>query len=149
VTLPKVPAGHSQRETTFAARIPASKEIATMSVFVSIWLFGKPGHELNEGEPVTAGQLRDLAGELHDRLNETAAVVEKLIGAGWEAHMALYDIHFSHPFLNTKTAVEDQFLSLGIDLDKLCIDEWEDEEEFIEEGDEEGWEDEGDETELA
>jgi hypothetical protein len=142
--LPKVTARHSQTGASF----PASKEIATMSVFVSIWLFGKPGHELNEGEPVTTEQLRALADELHERLHDTANIVEKLTGAGWEAHMALYDIHFSHPYLNTKTGVEEQFLSLGIDLDRVCIDEWEDEDDFIDE-EEEGWEDEGDETELT
>jgi hypothetical protein len=121
-----------------------------MSVFVSIWLFGKPGHELNEGESVTAEELRELAQELHDRLKESADIVEKLTRAGWDAHMALYDIHFSHPYLTTKTAAEEQFLSLGINLDRLCIDEWEDEEdEFIEEEDGEGWEDEGEETELG
>jgi hypothetical protein len=144
-----VAARHSQTRATFATRTAATKEIATMSVFVSIWLFGKPGHELNEGEPVTTEELRALAEELHDRLNATADIVEKLTRAGWEAHMALYDIHFSHPYINTKTGAEEQFLSLGIDLDRLCIDEWEDEDDFIGEGDEEGWEDEGDETELA
>jgi hypothetical protein len=120
-----------------------------MSVFVSIWLFGKPGHELDEGEPVTAEEVRALADELHARLHDTANIVEKLTGAGWEAYTALYDIHFSHPYLTTKTAVEEQFLSLGIDLDRLCIEELEDEDDFIDDEDEEGWEDEGEETELT
>jgi hypothetical protein len=100
-----------------------------MSVFVSLHLFGKPGMELTEGEAVTSQQLRDLGDDLHDRLQEAAEIVEKLTNAGWEAQMMLYDICLSNPYITTKAQAEEKMQDLGIDPEKLFIDEWEDEDE--------------------
>jgi hypothetical protein len=106
-----------------------------MAVTVTLFLFGKPGQELNEGGEVTPEELRALGRYLHERLDEVAAIVEKLTGAGWEAQMALYDIFLSHPYINTAAQAEAQLQDLGIDLERVSIDDWEDEEEeFLEEG---------------
>jgi hypothetical protein len=114
-----------------------------MAVTLMMFLFGKPGQELNEGGEVTPEELRDLGRNLHERLDEAAAIVEKLTGAGWEAQMTLYDVFLSHPYITTAVQAEQQLQNLGIDPEHVCIDEWEDEEE----GDVE--EDEGDEGEAV
>jgi hypothetical protein len=116
-----------------------------MSVMLMMYLFGKPGQELDEGEEVTPQQLRALAEDLHARLTEAADVVEKLTAAGWEAQMTLYDISLSHPYITTAAQAEEKLLDLGIDPKLVAIDEWEDEEEIedpedYEEGGEEGLE---------
>ncbi|HZY84936.1 MAG TPA: hypothetical protein VFE78_08900 [Gemmataceae bacterium] len=101
-----------------------------MSVMIMMYLFGKPGQELDEGEEVTPRQLRALAESLHGRLTEAADIVEKLTAAGWDAQMTLYDISLSHPYINTAAQAEEKLLDLGIDPKLVCIDEWEDEEEM-------------------
>jgi hypothetical protein len=112
---------------------PPGKELVGMAVTVTLFLFGKPGQELNEGEEVTPEQLRALGQYLHERLDATATIVEKLTGAGWEAQMALYDIFLSHPYINTAAQAEAQLQDLGIDPEDVSIDEWEDEEEEFDE----------------
>jgi hypothetical protein len=104
-----------------------------MSVQLMIFLFGKPGQELDEGSEVTAKELRELGKNLHARLDEAANNVEKLTNAGWQAEMTLYDIILSHPYLNTVAAVEEQLEKLGIDPETVTIDDWDDEEEEEEE----------------
>jgi hypothetical protein len=122
-------------DTSWGTVDPEAQEIATMGVWVNLHLFGKPGYELREGEDVTPEELRALADNMQARLREAADIVEKMTGAGWCAQMGLYDIFLSHPFMNTKVHVEEQLQNLGIDPELLWIDEMEDEEEFLEEGD--------------
>jgi hypothetical protein len=105
-----------------------------MAVSLTLFLFGKPGQELEEGGEVTPEQLRALGRDLQARLEEVATVVEKLTGAGWDAQMMLYDIHLSHPYINTAAAAEEKLHDLGIDPERVCIDEWEDEEDEEPEG---------------
>lgn len=112
-----------------------------MAVFLMLPLFGKPGQELNEGGDVTPKELRELAEDLRERLTEAADIVEKLTGAGWEAQMGLYDIHLSHPYIGTAAHAEERLESLGIDPEKVFIEELEDEEQ--EEGEWEGEEEAG------
>jgi hypothetical protein len=114
-----------------------------MAVTVTLFLFGKPGQELNEGEEVTAEQLRALGRSLQERLEETAVIVDKLTGAGWEAQLALYDIFLSHPYISTMAQAQAQLQDLGIDPERVCLDDWEDEEEEFD-ADGEFDEDEGD-----
>jgi hypothetical protein len=104
-----------------------------MSVTLRIWLFGKPGMELDEGSPVTPDQLRALAADMDARLRGAADAVEKLTGAGWDAQMCLYDVVLWHPYIDTAVQAEEHLHNLGLDPDRLCIDEWEDEEELDEE----------------
>lgn len=103
-----------------------------MAVTIMLYLFGKPGQELNEGGEITPQDLRELAQNLKGRLDETADLIEKLTRAGWDAQMGLYDVMLHHPYLRTQTEAETQLLNLGIDPEHLCIDEWLDEEEEIE-----------------
>jgi hypothetical protein len=100
-----------------------------MAVTLSLFLFGKPGQELNEGAEVTAEQVRALAEELQARLRITADMLEKLAGAGWEAEMALYDIMLSHPYVRTEAEARMRLDDLGIDPDHANIFEFEDEED--------------------
>lgn len=103
-----------------------------MAVFMSLWLFGKPGQELNEGGEVTPEELRALAEHMHGRLTEAADIVEKLNNAGWDVQMGLYDVFISHRYITTQAQAEEKLADLGIDPEKLFIDEFEDEEEFEE-----------------
>jgi hypothetical protein len=145
---------------TFAApgaSLPApegpAKEIPTVSVSVTLWLFGKPGHELNEGEEVQADQIRALAQGMKERLELAADIVEKLTGAGWEAQMGLYDVMLYNPYVRTEADVRTRLDDLGIDPDEVSILEFEgdeDDEDFDElEGEEEGFTGEGEESPEA
>jgi hypothetical protein len=120
-----------------------------VSVSVNLWLFGKPGHELNEGEEVQADQIRALAQSMHERLVQAADIVEKLTGAGWEAQMGLYDVMLYNPYVRTEADVRIRLDDLGIDPDEVSILEFEgdeEEDEFDElEGEEEGFSGEGEE----
>ena len=124
-----------------------------MSVSVSLWLFGKPGHELNEGEEIHADAIRALAQSMQERLVLAADIVEKLTGAGWEAQMGLYDVMLYNPYVRTEADVRTRLDGLGIDPDEVSILEFEgedDEEDFEElEGEEEGFSGEGEELPEA
>jgi hypothetical protein len=109
-----------------------------MAVTLSIFLFGKPGQELNEGGEVTPQEVRALARELADRLEHTATTLEKLTGAGWEAEMALYDILLAHPYVRTESEARMRLDDLGIDPEEVAILEFEDEDEEFEDEDEQG-----------
>jgi hypothetical protein len=102
-----------------------------MAVTLIVPLFGKPGQELNEGGEVTAPQLRDLADDLQARLREAADIVEKLTAAGWETEMTLYDIMLSHPYVTTEVQAQAKLDDLGIDPERVHIEEWPDEEDEI------------------
>jgi hypothetical protein len=96
---------------------------------LSLFLFGKPGQELEEGGQVTPTELRALGKALHARLEQAADIVEKLDGAGWEVQMGLYDLFLTHPYLNTAAAVEEKLHDLGINPEHVSIDEWDDEDD--------------------
>jgi hypothetical protein len=53
--------------------------------------------------------------------------------------MMLYDISLSHPYITTAVQAEEKLQDLGIDPERVWIDEWpdEDEEEFDLEGEDE------------
>lgn len=108
-----------------------------MPVTIMLYLFGKPGVELREGEDVTPEELRALGDDLKERLTSAAEVVEKLTGAGWDAQMTLYDILLSHPYIDTEAQAAEKLEELGIDSSRVHIDEWEDEEGEWIEGEEE------------
>jgi hypothetical protein len=107
-----------------------------MAVTLTLYLFGKPEVELPGGEEVTPEELRALGRDLHERLDEAAAIVEKLTGAGWDAQIALYDVILSHPYINTAAQAEAQLQDLGINPERVYIDDWDDEEEEFLEGEE-------------
>jgi hypothetical protein len=103
-----------------------------MSVMLTLPLFGKPGHELEEGSEVTGQQLRDLGQDLAARLAEAADLVDQLTGAGWEAQLTLYDVMLSHPYVETEAEARSRLDALGIDPDRIHIDEFDDEPEDLE-----------------
>jgi hypothetical protein len=105
-----------------------------MAVHISVFLFSKPAHELDkEGEEISGADVRALAEEMHQRLLHTAEVLDKLTAHGWEATMMLYDVALSHPYINTEAEARDRIADLGIDPDRICFMEFEDEEEWDEE----------------
>jgi hypothetical protein len=108
----------------------AAKEAATVSVLANVWLFGKPGQELNEGSEVTAAEIRELAQCLAERLQRVADIVDKMTGAGWDAQMCLYDVVLSHPYVRTEADARTRLDDLGIDPDEVCLMELEDEDDF-------------------
>jgi hypothetical protein len=107
----------------------AGKEVQTVSVSVTLWLFGKPGHELNEGGEVTADEIRALSQCMKERLEQAADIVEKLTGAGWEAQMGLYDVMLYNPYVRTEADVRTRLDGLGIDPDEVSILEFEGEDD--------------------
>jgi hypothetical protein len=130
-----------------------AQEILNVSVSVTLWLFGKPGHELNEGEEIHADAIRALAQSMKQRLEQAADIVAKLTGAGWEAQMGLYDVMLYNPYVRTEADVRTRLDDLGIDPDEVSILEFEgedDEEDFDElEGEEGGFTGEGEESPEA
>jgi hypothetical protein len=104
-----------------------------MAVFGTLFLFTKPGEMLHEGAAVTPDELSILGDTLRGRLHEAAAIVENLAGAGWEAQMLLYQVELSHQSLATAAQVRQQLQQLGIDPERLHIEE-EEEEKGLEEG---------------
>jgi hypothetical protein len=100
-----------------------------MPVHVTLPLFAGPGHELEEGARVTGRQLRDLAGNLHERLLAAAEVVDQLAGAGWSSRVALYDVLLQHDGVETRDEAVRLLREAGVDPEKLMIvEEVEDEE---------------------
>jgi len=95
-----------------------------MSIYLELPLFGKPGWMLNEGQPVTADALTDLAEYLSVHLLDTAAILEKLSKHGWKNECSMYSIVLipKSPF---KTAVEavQELIRLGIDPQDVDIDD--------------------------
>jgi hypothetical protein len=100
-----------------------------MAVNVCLPLFGNAGHELEEGTKVSGQQLRTLADELQERLRKAADILDKLIGAGWTAETALYDVLLRHDQVQTRADAEQRLRELGIDLGELMIFEEMEEEE--------------------
>src|SRR5262245_46617397 len=102
-----------------------------MAVTITLFLFGKPGMELNEGEEANTDEMRRLGDELRMRLHASADLVDKLTGAGWTAQVGLYDVMLHHEYITTAVQAEEQLHNLGIDPEGLHIDEWEDEEDGL------------------
>ena len=112
-----------------------------MAVSIMLHLFGKPAWELNrEGEAVEAAELRQLASELHDRLEAAADALERLTGKGWESMLTLYDVTFCHPYIYTEADAREKIADLGLDPDNFSYLE-SDEEEGEDEEEEENFED--------
>jgi hypothetical protein len=100
-----------------------------MAVNVCLPLFGNAGHELEEGARVTGQQLRTLADDLQERLRKAADTLDKLVGAGWTAQTALYDVLLRNDQVQTRAEAEQRLRELGIDPGELMIFEEMEEEE--------------------
>jgi hypothetical protein len=92
-----------------------------MAVTVSLPLFGNPGHELEEGAAVKGQQLRDLAGQLHERLGRAADTLDKLAAAGWSSRLAMYEALLLHPDVSTRDEAVHRLRALGLDPDEFMI----------------------------
>jgi hypothetical protein len=95
-----------------------------MAVAVYIPFFGGPKDTLEEGEPVTVPQLRELAVALHAYANEVADLVDKLTEAGWQAQGDGREVRLTHPSFRTERQVKKHLASLGIDSERLFVIDW-------------------------
>lgn len=97
-------------------------------IFGMLFLFGKPGQELPEGEEVKGPQLRELGNDLAARLGKAADVVDKLWADGWETTLALYDVMLATDKYETVAEAAAGLKALNIDPDNLNLEEMPDEE---------------------
>jgi hypothetical protein len=95
-----------------------------MATFIYIPFFGGPKHRLDEDEPVTVPQLRELALALHAYANEVTDLVDRLIKAGWEALGDGHEVRLRHPSFRSECQVKQQLVSLGINSDRLFVLDW-------------------------
>lgn len=98
-----------------------------MSVSVSLFLFGKPEQMIDE--PVSAQRLRDLRDQLNASLTASANALERMTADGWESEVALYDIVFTHPEVNTERQAIKRLKGLGLSAKDFRIDEHDDAED--------------------
>jgi hypothetical protein len=100
-----------------------------MGVTVSLPLFGNPGRELEEGEPIRGRQLRNLAEDLHQRLLGAAELIDRLALDGWLTQTAMFDVLLHHPEVQTQEQAVARLRALGADPDAFLIVEDVEEEE--------------------
>jgi len=111
--------------------------LSSVSVRLEIFLFGKPGWEIEmEGKKLDvkfADELRDLAKYLYERLNKIAEIHEKLVKNGWKAEGSLYDITYWKDV--TLKQAKQELKQLGIPEEYISfMEEIKPEEETEEEG---------------
>lgn len=99
-----------------------------MSVNVCLPLFGAPVHELEADKNVSGRQLRTLADELRERLLKAAEVLDKLKAAGWNAHVAMYEVGLTHAGVETREQAEQLLRANGVEPSLFMIVEEIDEE---------------------
>lgn len=92
-----------------------------MTVNITLPLFGGPGHELEEKGPVNGHQLRQLGIQLNDRLQKAAETIDKLLAAGWQTRVAVFDIVLSRTKVETADEAARQLLQLGLDPEQFVI----------------------------
>lgn len=92
-----------------------------MSVNITLPLFGGPGHEIEEGTAVNGHQLRALGAQLNERLQRAGDSVDKLLAAGWETRVAVFDIVLSRQGVETVEEATRQLRQLGLDADQFVI----------------------------
>jgi hypothetical protein len=100
-----------------------------MGVTVSLPLFGNPGRELEEGEPIEGSQLRKLATDLHERLQRCADLIDQLALDGWATQVAMFDVLLHHREVQTREQAVARLRALGADPDTFLIVEDVEEEE--------------------
>ena len=104
---------------------------------ISIWLFGKPSHEMAiEGGNATPKMLREKAVELKERLERAAEIFEALDRNGWElaeCYGSVYELIFTKDITEMQT--NEELKRLGINPEEINILEleYEDEDEYKDE----------------
>lgn len=101
-----------------------------MAVSADLWLFGKPGQEIEENEPVTPAEVRALGDKLKAHLDVCADIIEKMLADGWEAQMALFSVQLDHPEIETEEQARSHLKRIGVDDRALTLWELEDEEDI-------------------
>src|SRR5258708_2083306 len=104
-----------------------------MAIQLEVPLFLKPGDHLDEGQPVTPQQLRELADGLHELLTTAAKTVEILEGQGWGNQMSLYSISLE-PDTQFATVAEAEaaLQRLGVHPEAVAIFDDEEEDDLVE-----------------
>jgi hypothetical protein len=92
-----------------------------MGVTIGLPLFGNPGRELEEGEPIRGRHLRDLAANLNERLTRAADLIDKLALDGWTTAVAAFDVLLSHPQVHTQEQAVMRLQALGADPNIFVI----------------------------
>lgn len=92
-----------------------------MGVTICLPLFGNPGRELEEGQPLRGRPLRDLAEDLHARLYQAADLLDKLEADGWKTQVAMFDVLLHHPGVQTQEQAVARLRALAIDPEQLII----------------------------
>lgn len=112
---------------------------------ISMYLFGKPGWELEEGSELNPEILKSVGENIKKRCDEVAKVADKLLIDGWESEVGLYDVHFYHDDVNTTKEAEEHIENIGLDPKIFDIFDFEEGDCECEEFDEEEEEEEEDE----
>jgi hypothetical protein len=97
-------------------------------VSLSLPLFMKPAHYLDEGKQTSPRQLRELADVLHETLNTAAKTLAILERAGWNHWVTLYSIDLESP-VNLRTVEEAQKVLQGLGIDPRNVQIFDDEED--------------------
>ena len=84
-----------------------------MGVTVSLPLFGNPGRELEEGEPIQGRHLRNLANDLNERLLKAADLIDKLTLDGWLTQVVMFDVLLHHDDVQTQDQAVARLHALG------------------------------------
>src|SRR5438445_581865 len=101
-----------------------------MSVSVSLFLYGKPGHDSDkEGSDITNVELQSFLEGIRAELERLATIFATLAADGWAFQMGLYEVEVSHVDVTTEADARGQLQTLGLDPDDFVIYEEEDDEE--------------------
>jgi hypothetical protein len=92
-----------------------------MAVVICLPLFGPPGRELEEGRAVQGQRLRELAGELSERLHKAADTLDRLTANGWSAKVAMYDVMLARGGVETPDEAARRLRELGVAPEELLI----------------------------
>src|SRR5262245_8504757 len=103
---------------------PSRTKEPVMPVAAVIHLFAKPSQEMGKhGEHISAQDLRNLADDLHKKINHIADAVARLTGSGWLAEVAQPDVSLSNPHLTTVAEARTDIQGLGLNPDDFHIHE--------------------------
>ncbi len=88
---------------------------------VSMFLWAKPGWDLDEGSEADADKIRNCGKGIMEHTAEVASAVEKLKSDGWSATIALYDIYFDHPDVRIVEEAKARLSDLNLDPENFNI----------------------------
>lgn len=95
---------------------------------IDIWLFGKPEWEM-DFDDATPQDIKDLGENLRVRLTRISEIVEKLENNGWDRDAGLYNLYLHKDIKKELVGVELE--KLGIDEKEVRIEDFGEEDEYI------------------